>query len=132
MTEGLSAGMVRYILVDTTSSGAGATAVNLQPAEGKQWRILYAIGHHADAGAVNCAWYLTDPDTNGGLTPDISLAAAAILPLGAIASAGQTQVLGPLKATRSRYYSFVFTASAGAKHGYVRAVVEEYGGINQT
>lgn len=127
----ISRGKPRLIYVDATSTGAGATAVNLRPEIGQQYRILYAIGWHADAGAVNCAWYLTDP-VGGGLpiTPDISCAAAALQPIGSIASGGPTQVLGPLKATRDRYYSFVFAASAINKHGYIRAIVEEYTGVN--
>jgi hypothetical protein len=127
----ISRGRVKAVFVDFTSVGAGPAAVNLRPDQGKQWRIMYAVGWHADAGAVNCAWYLTDI-VGGGLpiTPDISCAAAALQPIGSIATGGPTQCLGPLKATRDRYYSFVFAASAAAKHGYVRAIVEEYLGVN--
>lgn len=126
----ISRGKVRYIAVDTTSVGAGATVVNLQPSDGKQWRIMYAIAFHADVGAVNVGWYCTDPAASGSLTYPISLAPNTMLPLGAIASAGAHQLLGPLKCTVSRYYSFVFTASAAAKHGYIYAIVEEFVGVS--
>lgn len=128
----LSAGLVRFILETTVSGAGGAVVVNLQPPEGKQWRILYAVGSHNDAGDRDSQWYLTTPAGTGGLTPGIALAPGVMLALGALAGAGNTQCLGPLKATRGRYYSFVFNASAAAKTGYVRAVVEEYGGINQS
>lgn len=125
----MNKGRIRFILVDAVSIGAGSTAANLQPAAGKQWIVHHAVGYHADVGAAASAWYCTDPVANGEIAPSVSLNPAALLPLGAIAAAGPSVVFGPLKCTYSSYYSFVFAASAAAKHGYVRAIVEEYSGV---
>lgn len=126
----ISRGAVRYILVDATSVGAGATSAILRPDDGKQWRIMHAIGFQTDAGAPRaCAWYCTDPATSGAMNVDVSLASGAALALGGVASGGQSLCHFPLKATRSRYYTFLFNASAAAQHGYIYAVVEEFTGI---
>lgn len=125
-------GMPRVITRTFTSTGAGSSAVNLVPDENKMWEILYAVAYHADAAAVACDWVFTDPDSGGavGLAGSgISLAPAVIHPLGAIVSGGPTQCLGPIKATRTRYPSFVFVASAASKAGTIRALVLEYKGI---
>lgn len=126
----ISKGYVRYILVDVTSVGAGATAAPLRPDEGKQWRIMHAIGFHTDAAAPRSgAWHCTDPAATGAMNVDVSLASAAALALGAVAANAQSLCHFPLKATRSHYYQFLFNASAAAQHGYIYAVVEEYLGV---
>lgn len=127
----ISPGKVRVISATTTSTGAGGTTVNLRPDDGKQWEILYAIAYHADAAGVVCDWVFSDPDSGGavGLAGGgITINPAVIHPIGAITSGGNTQLLGPLKATRGRFPSFVFVASAINKIGYVRALVIEYAG----
>jgi len=128
----ISRGKVRALLIQETSGAAGSTGVHLRPGSGVVYRVLYAIASHADVGARSCAWYLTDPEGAGiALTASISLDPAAVLPITAIAAAGSPLALGELKATSARYYSFVFDASAGAKVGTIRAIVEEYPGSNE-
>jgi len=127
----ISAGKPRVIATTFTSTGAGASSVDLRPADGKQWEILYAVGYHADAAAVICDWVFSDPDSGGaqGLSgAGISIAPAVIQPLGGVTSGGLSNCLGPIKATRGRFPSFVFVASAISKIGYVRALVLEYQG----
>ena len=127
----ISAGKPRVIAATFTSTGAGASSVDLRPADGKQWEILYAVGYHADAAAVVCDWVFQDPESGGaqGLSGSgISINPAVIQPLGGVTSGGLSNCLGPIKATRGRYPSFVFVASAISKIGYVRALVLEYQG----
>jgi len=125
-------GKVRVISVSTTSAGAGATTVALRPPENKQWTILYAVAYHADAAGVVCDWVFQDPDSGGnvGLSGGgITINPAVMQPLGGVISGGNSNFLGPVKATYTRYPSFVFVASAVNKVGYVRAVVLEYTGL---
>jgi len=125
-------GKVRVISLTTTSIAAGATTLNLKPADGKQWEILYAVAYHADAAGVVCDWVFSDPDSGGavGLSGGgITINPAVIHPLGAIVSGGPTQCLGPIKATYMRCPSFVFVASAAGKISYIRAIVLEYSGM---
>lgn len=127
----ISPGKVRVLSLSTTSTGAGGTTVSVRPDDGKQYEILYAIGYHADAAGVVCDWVFSDPDSGGavGLAGGgITINPSVIHPIGAITSGGDTQLLGPVKATRGRYPSFVFVASAINKVGYVRALVIEYSG----
>jgi len=128
----ISPGKVRVISATFTAVGAGASQVDLRPADGKQWEILYAVAYHADAAAVVCDWVFSDVDSGGavGLAGGgISINPSVIHPLGAIVSGGPTQCLGPIKSTRGRYPSFVFVASAAGKVGTIRAIVLEYAGF---
>jgi hypothetical protein len=125
-------GMPRVLSLTTTSTGAGSTTVPLRPDDGKQWVILFAVGYHADAAGVVCDWVYQDPDSGGavGLAGSgLILNPAVLQPIGAITAGGPTQLLSTVKATRGRYPTFVFVASAINKVGYVRALVWEYKGL---
>ena len=127
----IRAGKPRVLALSFTATGAGASSVDLRPGDGKQWEILYAVGFHGDAAAVTCDWVFADPDSGGaqGLSgAGISLNPLTMQPLGGVVAGGATQCLSPIKATRGRYPSFVFVASAIGKIGYIRALVLEYQG----
>lgn len=123
-------GRIKVKVVQTTSAGAGATVVNLRPAEqGTIWRVIWCTGEQAD-GAVSQGWYWTDPETPAGASL-VSITGAANTPwpfcaLDDVAGTSlPTHLDGGLFVTYDRYISFVFTASAGAKVGTIKALVEE-------
>jgi hypothetical protein len=126
-------GKLRIISLDVTSSGAGVTSVALLPPIGKVWEILHAYGYHADAAGCDSAWYLTDPDLSALIFPTATaLAANSPLVLGALVGGTAAHIMiggEPPRCTLLRYYSFVWNATAAAKHGYVKAAVHEFSGI---
>ncbi len=119
-----------YKVLTVASTGAGATSVNLRPAVGQAWKILYAEGFQDD-GAVNHEWQFTDPVTAAGtLAARTAAAAYERLNIVTTPATGTYQPLTePIWVTRERYLTYTFTASAGGKNGYIRALVEEYDGV---
>lgn len=120
-------GKPRTIYAEVTSAGAGATIVHLRPEAGQVWILLWATGQQND-GNVSCGWYFTDPETPAGVALySVTLAANVPLAFGALAANAAPACWGQgMKLNYSRYASFLFTASAAAKIGAIRALVLEY------
>lgn len=127
----LNGGKTRGIEVTSVSVGAGNTVVNLRPPAGKLWKVLYARATQDD-GAVSMGWNVVDPDGTVALGAMTATGAWASCFLGAGGenANGPQGFMGAPWSTYNRYFQFYWTASAGAKNGYVRAVVEEYAGIS--
>lgn len=123
-------GATRFITATTASAGAGQTIVNLQPAAGCVWEIIWAWAFQDD-GAVWHEWQGVDPDTTMTLTGVIASGANDALPLGPIIGGGDdpNYLVAPMVVTYNRYVRYWFTASAAAKNGTLRAVVREYRGV---
>lgn len=126
-------GVTRFIVVTQASAGAGPTIVPLRPPAGCVWEVLYAYGYQDD-GAVLCAWKMLDIDTAEDTLHSATVGANAHLHLGTEGDGSDPTdamyLRGPLFISYDRYLRYVFTASAGAKNGFVHAIVREYRGVS--
>lgn len=132
MTSHPLEGVTRILNLTVASAGAGATNLNLRPAAGRIWELLFAMGYNDD-GAVVHAWLMTDPDTAAGIISSLT-ASAAFDPLflglsTATSLVAQPVWFGPPILTYDRYLTYQFVASAGSKNGVIRAIVKEFRGV---
>ena len=131
MNEGVVDGVTKSVSVTGASAGAGAFTINLRPDKGCVWEVLLAYGYQDD-GAVSQSWLMTDVDNGNVNLFTITGAANVHWHFGTEDdTAGSTQLArGPLILTYDRYLRFQFTASAGAKNSYIKALVREWRGLN--
>lgn len=137
---GVPKGRTLVKTLTATAIGAGATSNILRPAIGQLWVVRFLIAFQDD-GAVSCNWQWTDALTGGQtLVPDSILPAATILPFGAQHTGQDALTAGfldaqinnlalPLQLTYYNYVNFIFAATAAGKHSYIRALVDEYNGV---
>ena len=125
-------GVSRIINLSVTSVGAGATDLDLRPSAGMLWEVLFAVGTQNDGG-VPCGWYMTDPDAvDYTVSEGTATGPWTVWYLGGHAeNAAMGALMAPVVLTFNRYLTFRFTASAGGKTGYVRALVKEFRGVAQ-
>lgn len=131
MTHSLE-GVCRFVTATAASTGAGATDVDLRPAAGCAWEIIYAWAVQDD-GAVAMKWLWSDPDVTDQTVFGSTGTANSDWPFGQVSASlsyPQMTLAAALTLTYNRYLTFRFTASAASKNGYVSALVREYRGIH--
>jgi hypothetical protein len=132
-------GQVRVKTLTAVSGGAGNTTIPVRPDTGKIWKILLLWAYQASGGNRAAGWYWTDPETSGGTPIGATIAAlSSSIPLmfpGMVAVGAAGGDIVPIEApwaTNNSYPTFLWTATAGAENGYVKALVIEYAGTGKT
>lgn len=130
MTSHPLEGVTRVIIATTVSTGAGDTDVDLRPASGRVWEVLFARAYQND-GAVAQKWLFTDPDASDQEISGITATAAWVsFMLGCNSeNAASSPFIAPPILSYNRYFTYRFTASAITKTGWIVAMVKEYRGI---
>lgn len=129
MTTHALEGVIRAIFRTVASTAGGATYVDMKPATGCLWEILYGWTYQDD-GNVDMGFKWVDPDQAEFTLHQATCAANVKLYLGQDSADKANQFLaGPVLSTSTRYFRAYFMASAASKNAYCCFMVREYRGV---
>lgn len=114
-------------VVGQVDGGDAVTTVNLRPADGYIWDVIWALGYHNDATQRICSWNIYDGTTTLKAMDTAALNTAARVDIhyrNATYNALDTHV--PLRLTYDVYAQWKIAALDAGDHGFIDYFVLEY------